>query len=58
LIVSETSPTSVDDFIGGFHGVGVVDHNFGTAAGELNSHSSTDTATGARHESDLAIEAG
>ncbi len=39
-------------------GVGVVDDDFGTTAGQLSRHGGTDTPAGARHERDLAIEAG
>lgn len=48
----------VDNLVGGVGGVGVVDNDLGTTAGELHSHGRTDTTARAGDESDLAIEAG
>lgn len=48
----------VDNLVGRFGGVGVVDDDLCTAAGELCCHGGTDATAGASDEGDLAIQAG
>jgi hypothetical protein len=48
----------LDELVGGFLGVGVVDDDLGAAAGELNGHRRANATAGAGDEGDLAIEAG